>query len=136
MMYYIVYPFASTIYGDSFKEALKNFIKLNHTMNINRIIIKDQTNHMEANVNYYLQNGRNKVGINFYPIPYPDEIYSRNDYVTDGTNSLKIINTDINPPLRLNVNKVTIDSLVPISPLPLSPVSIPFVPTVIRLPNH
>ena len=58
-----------SINGDSFKEAIKNFVTLNHRLDINKIIITDQQNHMEATLKYFKHDGRNKVGINVYPTP-------------------------------------------------------------------
>jgi hypothetical protein len=69
--YQIVYPVRYDIYGDSFKEAVKNYVKLKHDYDINKIIIADQSNHAyEAKLRYYMENQKNKVGIDFYPFPY------------------------------------------------------------------
>ena len=68
MIYQIVSPIVATINGDSFKEALKNYIKINHDINIRNLIIKDQANNAyEAKLRYYMQNKINKVGIDVYP---------------------------------------------------------------------
>ena len=71
MRFNIIAPIVTTIDGDSLKEAIKNFIKFNHRLNITNMIIKDQQNHINANIEYYKQDGRNKVGIDMYPISYP-----------------------------------------------------------------
>jgi hypothetical protein len=123
MIFEVVFPFESTIYGDSFKEAIKNFIKLNHNINITKMIIKDQSRQIEANINYYKEDGRNKVGINMFPVglQYPIPIVTNNTYI---------------PPKMTDA--AVISPLMPISPLPLSPVSsvvMPWIPTVINLPN-
>ena len=60
MIFQIVFPFESTIYGDSFKDAIKSYIKLNHNLNISKMIIKDQTKQVQANINYYKEDGRIK----------------------------------------------------------------------------
>lgn len=71
LQYQIVYPVRYDIYGNSFKEAVKNYVKLKHNYDINKIIIADQSNHAyEAKLRYYMENQRNKVGIDFYPYPY------------------------------------------------------------------
>ena len=68
MFYQIVSPVVATIEGDSFKEAIKNYVKFNHNLNIRNLIIKDQANHAyEAKLRYYMQNKVNKVGIDVYP---------------------------------------------------------------------
>ena len=55
------------IYGDSFKEAVKNYVKFNHKLNITNMIIKDQSNHYNTKLRYYIENNKNKVGIDVYP---------------------------------------------------------------------
>ena len=67
MLFQIVQPFAVDIYGDSFKEAIKNYVKLNYAANITNMIIKDQANHYQTRVRYYKENNKNKVGIDVYP---------------------------------------------------------------------
>jgi hypothetical protein len=75
MIYQIVSPVVATIEGDSFKEAIKNYVKFNHNLNIRNLIVKDQADHSyEAKLRYYIQNQRNKVGIDIYPytnVAYP-----------------------------------------------------------------
>lgn len=75
MIYQIVSPVVATIEGDSFKEAIKNYVKFNHNLNIRNLIVKDQANHAyEAKLRYYMENQRNKVGIDVYPytnVNYP-----------------------------------------------------------------
>jgi len=75
MIYQIVSPVVASIQGDSFKEAIKNYVKFNHNLNITNLIIKDQADHAyEARLRYYTQNERNKVGIDVYPytnVSYP-----------------------------------------------------------------
>ena len=68
MIYQVISPFPYTVHADSYKEAIKNFINFNREMNINSLIITDQTNHMDARLKYYKHDGRNKVGIDMYPI--------------------------------------------------------------------
>lgn len=70
MIYNIVSPFRYEISGDSQIDAIKQFIKINYELNINRMIIQDRQRHMQANFNYYKQNGQNKVGIDMYPVNY------------------------------------------------------------------
>lgn len=120
MIFTVTFPFESVIYGDSFKDAIKNFVKLNHNLNINKMIITDQKRNMEASINYYKEDGRNKVGINMFPVgyPFPTPIVVNDTYV----------------PSRVT-DGIVVNPYLPISPLPISPVGIPFVPTVINIPN-
>jgi hypothetical protein len=108
MIYQIISPMAYSLNADSFKEAIKNYINFNREMNITQLIIKDQYNHMEARINYYKHDGRNKVGINMYPINYNQSMLP---YVSPYSPAL------------------------PLSPLsPLSSPYAPFIPTVINIP--
>jgi hypothetical protein len=68
MIFNVVSPMVINIDGDSLKDAIKNFIKINHNLNITNMIIKDQSKNIEARIQYYQQDGRNKVGINMFPI--------------------------------------------------------------------
>jgi hypothetical protein len=72
MIYQIISPSYATIYGDNYKEAIKNYVKMNHNLSMSRIIFRDQqANHYRAKVNYYSTLQQNKVGINFYPYTTP-----------------------------------------------------------------
>jgi hypothetical protein len=84
------------------------------------MIVKDQSRQIEANINYYKQDGRNKVGINMFPVglQYPVPIVTNDTYI---------------PPVM--TNPIGISPFMPFSPIPLSPVNIPFMPTVINIPN-
>ena len=67
MLFQIVQPFHADIYGDTFKEAIKNYIKINHNFNITNLIIKDQQTHYKTKLKYYRENNKRKVGIDVYP---------------------------------------------------------------------
>ena len=100
MIYQIVFPIQSTVYGDSFKEAVKNFIKLNHSLNIRNLILKDQSNQMSATLNYYKEDGRNKVGIDMYPVglQYKIPLVTSNAYYPQPLIAAPFIPTVINIP--------------------------------------
>lgn len=118
MEFKIVYPFESLIYGDSFKEAIKNFIKINHNLNVTKMIITDRSRNMEAQIKYYQEDGRNKVGINMFPVGlnYPVPIVTNDTYI---------------PP---RYTDTLVASVLPMSPM--SPIAVaPFFPTVINIPN-
>jgi hypothetical protein len=117
MIFNVISPIVTTINGDSMKEAIKNFIKINHNLNITNMIIKDQSQNVEARMNYYQHDGRNKVGINMYPI---------HTNVLPIANNVFIPNNVIEPSMNL----------FPLSPMsPMSPLGmIPFVPSVVNIP--
>lgn len=132
MIYQVVYPFTTSIYGDTFKEAIKNYIKLNHNLNLSQMIVTDQTNHMQANIKYYQQDGRNRVGINMYPVSstWPSMMIVNNDkYVPQNVVQMPPLATAVVSSPFLPIR--TIDS----SYLPLSPISpiSPLVPLVPRI---
>jgi hypothetical protein len=105
MIYQIVSPIVATIEGDSFKEAIKNYVKFNHNLNIRNLIVKDQADHAyEARLRYYMENQKNKVGIDVYPY------------------------TNINYPVIAPINPV----IAPINPViaPINPVIAPINPVI------
>tara|TARA_A100001015_G_C14522808_1_gene531050 strand:- start:10 stop:546 length:537 start_codon:yes stop_codon:yes gene_type:complete len=67
MPFQIVSPFVMTIDGSSLKSAIKNFVKVHHSLKLNNIIVADQDRHIKATFNYYKNDGRNRVGIDVYP---------------------------------------------------------------------
>jgi hypothetical protein len=75
MKFSIVYPYPSIIDAESFKEAIKEYVKFNRNFNINQMIITDKMNHVNAELNYYRKNNVDKVGINMYPISPNYNIY-------------------------------------------------------------
>jgi hypothetical protein len=105
MIYQIVSPIVATIEGDSFKEAIKNYVKFNHNLNIRNLIVKDQADHAyEARLRYYMENQKNKVGIDVYPY------------------------TNINYPVIAPINPV----IAPINPViaPINPIIAPINPVI------
>ena len=65
MIYQIVSPVVQTINGDSLKDAIKNFVKINDMYSLNKLIVTDQQNAFyNANINYYRNDNKNKVRIN------------------------------------------------------------------------
>lgn len=75
MKFSVVYPYPSIIDADSFKEAIKEYVKINRNININQMIITDKMSHVNADLNYYRRNNVDKVGINMYPISPNYNIY-------------------------------------------------------------
>jgi hypothetical protein len=71
MSFQVVYPLTMAIDGDSFKDAVKNFVKLNYELNLASIIITDQTRYMRANLDYYNKDNKDKVGIKLLPTVWP-----------------------------------------------------------------
>lgn len=118
MIFNVVFPLQTTIDGDSLKEAIKNFIKLKHDMNITQMIISDRNRNIQANIRYYKEDTRDKVGINMFPVNWntPPPIIVNDTYVPRN-----IVDTSSFP--------------IPLSPIPMSPVGPAFLPTVINIPN-
>ena len=67
--YNVVSPIVRPIYSIDLHSAIKQFAKLYRNLNINSMIIKDQNKHYKTHLKYYQHDGRNKVGINYYPYP-------------------------------------------------------------------
>jgi hypothetical protein len=134
MEFKIVYPFESLIYGDSFKEAIKNFIKINHNLQIHKMIITDQNKHIQAQIKYYQQDGRNKVGINMFPTGFNYPVPIQSSYINPliaptYTNPL-IAPTYTNPLITPTYTNSLLTPMSPISPV----LNMPFIPTVINIP--
>ena len=64
-MYYVMD--ANTV-----KDAIKNYVKFHRNYEIGQIMMTDQMKHYKANLKYFKHDGRNKVGINVYPISKPE----------------------------------------------------------------
>lgn len=118
MIFQVVSPFTASIGGDSFKEAIKNYIKLNRNLNINQMIVTDQTNHIQANIRRYEQDGRNRIGINMYPISTLPPIIVNND-----SQFLPLSPTPVSSFFPLSISS------------PMSPIPMPFIPTVVNIPR-
>lgn len=67
--YNIVSPIVTSVNAVDLHSAIKQFAKLYRNLNINSMIIKDQYRHYKTHLKYYQHDGRNKVGINYYPYP-------------------------------------------------------------------
>ena len=119
MLYQVLSPFVYSIDADGFYDAIKNIVKINHYRNINELIITDRVRNMKAIMKYYKNDGRNKVGINVYPLgkygSYIDtnETYNPPLIATPGVIAPAII-----------ANKIP-DNTVAISAVPFIPMQIP-----------
>ena len=67
MQFNIIYPFTQIINGDTLNDAIKTFVKLNYDINLTKLIIQDQNKYYNTKIKYYINDGRNKIGINMYP---------------------------------------------------------------------
>jgi hypothetical protein len=92
-IYYIVDPVKTTTNGVSFKDAVKNFIKINHQLNINSLILTDRARYMKANFNFYKQYNKNKVSISLQPTIWDEE------------NGIPIENWPLRPMIYFDSNK-------------------------------
>ena len=71
MIYNIVHPFSLTLNADSFGEAIKNYVKINHDLSLTELILTDQTRHMKANIKYYNKDNKKKANISLVPTLWP-----------------------------------------------------------------
>lgn len=68
MEFKIIYPINAPIYGNSFQDGVKNFVKLNHNMGLSSLILADQEKRYKINLRYYKEDTRNRVGFDVFPI--------------------------------------------------------------------
>ena len=71
MIYNIVHPYAMALNADSFGEAIKNYVKINHDLSLRELIITDNIRHMKANLKYYNKDNKKKVSISLFPTTWP-----------------------------------------------------------------
>lgn len=71
MIYNIVHPIVATINGDDLKEAIKNYVKLNHHLNLTNLIIQNQKLKYNADIKYYMENNRRKANISLSSFNHP-----------------------------------------------------------------
>jgi hypothetical protein len=68
MIYQVVHPYVMSINAESFKDAIKNYVKMNHNLTLGNIIITDQARQfMKAKVNYYNVDDKRKANITLFP---------------------------------------------------------------------
>lgn len=67
IQYQILSPVQVDIMGDSVTDAIKKFIKMNHTLAINNLILQDADKHMYAKIRYFQNERKHKIGIDVYP---------------------------------------------------------------------
>ena len=69
MLYTFLQPVHYVLNADTVNEAIKNYVKFHRFHKINQIMLTDQIKHYKASLKYFKHDGRNKVGINVYPMP-------------------------------------------------------------------
>ena len=82
MLFQIVDPVNMTINGDTFKDAVKNFVKMNYDLNLTSLILTDRSRYMRANLNFYKKSNKHKVGISLYPTAWPLNVKSNGEIVS------------------------------------------------------
>ena len=129
ILYQVVQPFVYSISANTVNEAIKNFVKIHHNLNLNNIIITDQKNNYEANLRYFVEDGRNRVGINTFP--YSGPIVLGPTYAAYIDEPLPgVTGTPISPRVPTVPSNIWSNNY-PLSPYPLSPLG--FVPTIVNL---
>jgi hypothetical protein len=117
MSFQIVYPITMTLSADSFKDAVKQYVKMSHNVNVANLIITDQYRYMKANLNYYKDGSKKKVGISLYPTTWnADQPLSAWPYTPQITYDTKEYprSTFVESPLLIpNI----IPAIVPLNPL-------------------
>jgi hypothetical protein len=71
MLFQVVHPVVMTINAESFKDAVKNFVKMNQDLTLTSLILTDQSRYMKANLNFYNEANKHKVGISLFPTVWP-----------------------------------------------------------------
>ena len=139
MSFQIVYPIPMTISADSFKDAIKQYVKLNYSMNIANIIVTDQYRYMKANLKYYKEGPKSKVGISLYPTVWPLTVNSDNSIATPLNTfpySPQIsYDTKEYPRTTFVESPIFVPNIVPLNPLgsvfsPIAPLGYPLVSDV------
>lgn len=117
-VYQVVQPFQYAITADSFKDAIKNFVKVHRDLNLTNIIIKDQSKYYQANFNYWFEGGKNKVQISTNP--YLGAVSLGPSYIQYYESLPGASGIPLTPPFS---------SASPLAPVALTPSIFPFSPT-------
>ena len=67
--YQLLYPVNTVIYGDCYKNAIKNFVKLNYNLKLQEMFLADQENRYKINMKYSRADTRNRVGFDVFQVP-------------------------------------------------------------------
>ena len=65
----VLYPINTVIYGDSYGDAIKNFVKLNYNLQLREIFLADQEQRYKINMKYSKTDTRNRVGFDVFQVP-------------------------------------------------------------------
>ncbi len=135
MSFNIVYPIAMTIDANSFKDAVKKYVKLNYDMSIQSLILTDQYRYMKANLNYFKNENKNKVAISLYPTVWPLSVNKEGKINTDFWPFTPQVSYDTKEyPATTYVNGPFVPKIIPLAPLvsPLPPVVSGIYPSVMK----
>ena len=126
MIYQIVHPYNMVINGDTFSDAVKNYVKFKQDYEVNQLIITDQNTYMKAKLKFYNSDNKKKVGISLFPTTRPlGEIQTPLNYF------LPSVTYDTKEYPRTtfiqNNNLTPLGPLAPLGPLPLLGNLAPFI---------
>lgn len=114
ILYQVVQPFFYEVSANTVNEAIKNFVKIHHNLSLSNIIISDQQAHYQANMKYFMEDGRNRVGINVNP--YSGPIIMGPNYTTYVETLPGTTGIPLTPILPNNVPATIWDNHYPVSP--------------------
>jgi hypothetical protein len=82
MLFQVVHPVVMSINAESFKDAVKNFVKMNQDLTLTSLILTDQARYMKANLNFYNVADKQKVSISLFPTVWPLGVKNDGEIVT------------------------------------------------------
>ena len=149
MSFHVIAPFKMQLNADTYIDAVKQAVKTHRDMSINQLIIQDQltNNRMLANINYYMDNNKNKFRANLVPTNaktlyggvMPTQICTNTVFDTQTTiGPATVIGSDFEKPLNsifLLETTISKDSCFPLGTIITDGTIIKDVETFIQITN-
>lgn len=70
MIYRVLYPYYTELHAVSLDEAVSNWIRLYHHLNINKLIIEDNKKHWKVRMKKLANSEKHRVGFKVTSYPY------------------------------------------------------------------